>query len=799
MVNSMQNADIMIVDEDPEDLKYLRDLFRGEGYSVRTANSGEIALASVKAKAPNLVLLDIRMPLIDGYEVCRRIKADPNTQDLSIIFISGLKDKDAIVKGFKAGGSDYISKPFQTEEVLARVDNFLRIYFLQQELDNKALRNENILSETNAGTWEWNVQTGEEVWNEQCAEMIGYTLDELSPISFKMFEELVHPEDFKKVLPKTNKAFIKKTPLYDVEYRMRHKDGRWIWINSRGLVNSWTPDGKPLFVSGIHLDITKRKQFEEDLIQSENKYKLLFEKAPLGYQSLDFDGNLIEVNEQWLNMLGYAREEVIGKWFGEFIPPWQREEFKKRFLVFKAKGWIHTEFEMVRKSGEKLFMSFDGKIGYDAAGVFKQTHSILKDITVERSLEKKLKESEKILLESQRIAHLGSWRLDVETNEVFWTEELYKIYGFDPTIPPPPYTEHMKLFTPKSWDELSTSLDKTKNYGIPYELELETVTKDGNNGWMWVRGEATKNEAGEITGLRGVAQDVTERKSAERELVFQNKEKEKCAGELVIANKELIHQNDEKEKRAAELVIANKELIHQNDEKEKRAAELVIANKELAFQKEEKEKRATELQQSAGLLKTSLGRYKKLLDGTVIAFSTTMEVRDPYTSGHQIRVSKLATAIANKLDIDCDIVEIIRMTGLLHDIGKMYVPAELLSKPSKLSDLEYSMIKVHSEAGYNILKSIDFEGPVAEIVYQHHEKMDGSGYPRQLKGEQILKEARILCVADVVEAMMSNRPYRTALGIDAALEEIERGAGTIYDADCVNTCVKLFRDEGYEI
>src|SRR5665648_1052166 len=566
--------------------------------------------------------------------------------------------------------------------------------------------------------------------------MIGYTLDELSPISFKMFEELVHPEDFKKVLPKTNKAFIKKTPLYDVEYRMRHKDGRWIWINSRGLVNSWTPDGKPLFVSGIHLDITKRKQFEEDLIQSENKYKLLFEKAPLGYQSLDFDGNLIEVNEQWLNMLGYAREEVIGKWFGEFIPPWQREEFKKRFLVFKAKGWIHTEFEMVRKSGEKLFMSFDGKIGYDAAGVFKQTHSILKDITVERSLEKKLKESEKILLESQRIAHLGSWRLDVETNEVFWTEELYKIYGFDPTIPPPPYTEHMKLFTPKSWDELSTSLDKTKNYGIPYELELETVTKDGNNGWMWVRGEATKNEAGEITGLRGVAQDVTERKSAERELVFQNKEKEK---------------------------------------------------------------RATELQQSAGLLKTSLGRYKKLLDGTVIAFSTTMEVRDPYTSGHQIRVSKLATAIANKLDIDCDIVEIIRMTGLLHDIGKMYVPAELLSKPSKLSDLEYSMIKVHSEAGYNILKSIDFEGPVAEIVYQHHEKMDGSGYPRQLKGEQILKEARILCVADVVEAMMSNRPYRTALGIDAALEEIERGAGTIYDADCVNTCVKLFRDEGYEI
>src|SRR5665648_955956 len=127
--------------------------------------------------------------------------------------------------------------------------------------------------------------------------------------------------------------------------------------------------------------------------------------------------------------------------------------------------------------------------------------------------------------------------------------------------------------------------------------------------------------------------------------------------------------------------------------------------------------------------------------------------------------SKLATTIANKLDID--------------------------------SDIEYSMVKIHSEAGYNILKSIDFEGNVAEIVYQHHERMDGSGYPRQLKGEQILKEARILCVADVVEAMMSHRPYRPALGVTAALEEIEQGAGTIYDADCVNICLKLFRDEGF--
>ena len=198
-------------------------------------------------------------------------------------------------------------------------------------------------------------------------------------------------------------------------------------------------------------------------------------------------------------------------------------------------------------------------------------------------------------------------------------------------------------------------------------------------------------------------------------------------------------------------------------------------------------------------LKVSVQRYKNLLDGTVTAFSSVMEMRDPYTCGHQKRVSKLAKDIAVKLGMSWDDIETVQMAGLLHDIGKMQVPAEILSKPGKLIPLEFSIIKVHSEAGRDILRSIDFTGPIAEIVYQHHEKMDGSGYPRQLKGKQILLAARIICVADVVEAMVSDRPYRPALSLDAALAEIERGAGIEYDINCVNACIKLFRDEGYEI
>lgn len=195
----------------------------------------------------------------------------------------------------------------------------------------------------------------------------------------------------------------------------------------------------------------------------------------------------------------------------------------------------------------------------------------------------------------------------------------------------------------------------------------------------------------------------------------------------------------------------------------------------------------------------SLEKYRKLLDGIVTALSAVVEVRDPYTSGHQNRVSKLATTMAILLDLDEDAVETVRITGLLHDIGKMYVPTELLVKPTKLSSLEYEIIKIHSEAGYNILKSVDFTGPIAEIVYQHHERMDGSGYPRKLKTGEILMEARIISVADVVEAMMSHRPYRPAKTFDEALAEIERGAGTAYDRDCVQVCLNLFRDKGYQL
>ncbi|MBU0544722.1 MAG: PAS domain S-box protein, partial [Proteobacteria bacterium] len=196
-------------------------------------------------------------------------------------------------------------------------------------------------------------------------------------------------------------------------------------------------------------------------------------------------------------------------------------------------------------------------------------------------------------------------------------------------------------------------------------------------------------------------------------------------------------------------------------------------------------------------LKMNFQKLKKSMSGIIQAIALTVETRDPYTSGHQIRVAKLAMMIAGEMNFSPDQVEGIKMAAEIHDIGKLSVPAEILSKPSKLSDIEYQLIKIHPEAGYNIIKDIEFPWPVATIIIQHHERINGSWYPKGLKGEEILPEARILAVADAVEAIASHRPYRPAYGIDIAIEEISKNKGILYDTDVVNACLKLFNEKGF--
>lgn len=184
-------------------------------------------------------------------------------------------------------------------------------------------------------------------------------------------------------------------------------------------------------------------------------------------------------------------------------------------------------------------------------------------------------------------------------------------------------------------------------------------------------------------------------------------------------------------------------------------------------------------------------RVLDLLQQTVAALARAIEQRDPYTDGHQKRVAQLAVATAEEMGMSKDAVNAIRLAAMVHDIGKIHIPAELLSRPGKLTHTEFELIKQHPQAGFEIVGDIDFPWPIGEIILQHHERMDGSGYPNGLKGDDILLEARVVGVADVVDAMASHRPYRVALGIEAALSEIQSNAGKLFDPAIVDACVRV--------
>lgn len=277
---------------------------------------------------------------------------------------------------------------------------------------------------------------------------------------------------------------------------------------------------------------------EQALIES------IFDSIPGYLYVYDESGRLIKWNKKHETMTGYSTEELshmtLEKWFSQ-------EDFVKVTAAVNQvfeKGYGEVEAPLILKNGEKMMIRSSG------APFMLDGHKYFTGIGVDITEQNRVQEE---LLASQRIARLGTWRLDLATNQVVWSEELYKMYGFDPTVPPPPYTEHKKLFTPESWDKLSTSLEQTRTSGIPYELELETVTKDGLNGWMWVRGEAVKDSNGNITGLWGAAQDITERIQLEIALRQKN-------DELAASGEELEAMNEEIRVNLQDLEVANREL-----------------------------------------------------------------------------------------------------------------------------------------------------------------------------------------------------------------------------------------------
>lgn len=504
-----------------------------------------------------------------------------------------------------------------------------------RQLAEERRRLEEILWGTNVGTWEWNVQTGELTINGRWAEIAGYTLDELTPVSIQTWIDLAHPDDYVESNRQLQRVFERTIDYYDCEVRMRHKDGHWIWVQDRGKIVEWAGNGKPLRMSGTHTDVTERKQAEARAARMNAVRNTLLHCHAVILEETDerrlyqrVSDILVETQDYALVWIGRPADTA-----DKVIEPVVRAGNETAYLDSIAVSWA------------------DDDLGQGPAG------------------------------------------LSVKTGKVQVVHNLQGQTGFRP------------------WAASAKDHNLKSVMSAPIRAGERTIA---------------------VLNVYSYLENAFD--NVEIDLVSE------FAGNIGLAVEAI-------------------RLSHETKS-------LHSALEDAAF-------------------------------GAVRAIAATIEKRDPYTSGHQENVATISVAIARKLGWAPDRIDGLRLGATIHDIGKIYIPAEILNRPGRLTDSEFGLIKSHPQVGYEILENTSFPWPIKEMVVQHHERLDGTGYPSGLKGDEIIEEAKIIAVADVVDAITSHRPYRPGKGVDVALAEIERGRGTAYDPAVVDICLRMIRDDGF--
>jgi PAS domain S-box-containing protein len=603
-------------------------------------------------------------------------------------------------------------------------------------------------------------------------------------------------------------------------------------------------------------DVTGRKQTQEALRESEKKYRLVVDNMADVVAVIDMNLRFTYVSPSITRLRGYTVEEAMAQTLEQTMTPESLQIVAKVFeeeIKLEASGTADPgrsrilELEEYRKDGSNVWIenhvSFLRDEAQKPVGIISYSH----DITDRKRAEEELKESEKKYRLLADHVNDVIFVLDMNLNYTYVSPSMKTLRGYKPEEIMEQQTSFDASLTPSSRDLAIRTLSEVmeieksehKDINVSRTLELEIRRKDGTIVWTEVNVSFIRDENQQPVGILGVIRDITERKRAgevlrEREeqyrLVIEN------AKEAIIITQDMkvvflnhAAMNMAGYSKEISTLKSFTDFIHPDDLKmvvdyhikrlkgeevppvysfrvigqdgtviwcEINAAVIQWKGKPatLNFLNNVTERKRAEEE-----LKQTLESLRKAVGATIQVMVSAIEMRDPYTSGHQLRAANLACAIATEMGLPQDKIEGIRMAGSIHDIGKLSIPAEILSKPTRLTDIEFSLIKEHSRIGYEMLKDVESPWPLAQIVYQHHERMDGSGYPRNLKGDEIIMEARIMAVADVVEAMASHRPYRPGLGIDATLMEIEKNKGIFYDNTVADACLKLFREKSYKL
>ena len=587
--------------------------------------------------------------------------------------------------------------------------------------------------------------------------------------------------------------------------------------------------------------IVQRKRMGEDLEESENKYRLSFENVTDVIYTIDKDLNILSVSPSVERVLGYKPQDFIGQpvsALGNILTP---ESFEQAIanisVILKGETISLMVYRFIAKDGTIKYgevsgspMMRNGKI----IGII----SVARNITERKRAENALQVSEKYFKEitenSSDIIVITDKNGDIK----YCSRSTERFTGYKP--------EELigrnviRIIHPDDVKRAVGDFGKAilaKDSAIPNGFRI--VHKDGSERYFEGLGKNLLDNPS-VAGFIMNVHDTTERKQAD-EALRESERKYKSLidnfqdiiltinleGKITFASQSIKEKLGYESAETINMSILDfvQEEDHQrvmeNLQKGMKGEKItgfqiqVITKSgkrvffESFFSRVYKDgevvgaqaiiKDITESKRAEEELKQSFERMRKALGATVQSISMIVEMKDPYTAGHQQRVSDLARSIATEMGLSADQRDFIRTASAIHDIGKISIPAEILSKSTKLTDMEFNLIKTHAQSGHDILKDIEFPWPVADVVLQHHERMDGSGYPQGLKGNDIFLEARIMAVADVVEAMASHRPYRPSLGIDCALDEISRNKGILYDADVVDACLKLFQEKGYTL
>jgi len=577
-----------------------------------------------------------------------------------------------------------------------------------------------------------------------------------------------------------------------------------------------------------------RRQAQEDLRISKERYRLLMDNANAAVYvaSLEADGPgpLIDVNKRGCALLGYSREELLAldKAALDERMPYRRAGDLARELL--AQGHLVFESEHLAADGSRLPVEV-------SANLFELQDSqiimaMVRDISERKQAEETLREISRKDAEALSVAKMAYWDYDVATSTFQFNDRFYRLHGItdaessEMAVSAFIHEHVIPSFKPQFSDALRHAIE-TRDADFRMQTDLQLNRSDGEVQWVSTTLFIDKDESGNTVRLHGVNQDITERKQAEE---AQRTAEERFAkafkaspSPMVItrlADGTILNTNDAfltllgfSREEALGAKATSLAAMADLDEHPLVLAQLQETGSVRDFETSLRTHDGEQRDVSMSMETIELGGEQCLLSSffdlterrraeedlqtalhdTVRALGAVATLRDPYTGDHERRVTVLADAIAAEMQLPADRREGLRMAGEVHDVGKIGVPAEILSKPGKLTDVEFRLVAQHAAKGYEILRGIAFRWPVAEIVHQHHERLNGSGYPRGLMGHEMLLEARILAVADVAEAMASHRPYRPALGVENALEELRTNAGTLYDRDAVAICEHVLR------